>query len=100
VVELELHVGADLVLTLPALRCLHARLRGYVSGKNVVQTESAVHAVKLAAGFVPAFFLVVSLAIMAIYPLTEARFRQIVRETAERRIARMAPTSGAPAADA
>ena len=33
---------------------------GYVSGKNVVQTESAIHAVKLAAGFVPAVFLVLS----------------------------------------
>src|SRR3954466_8404180 len=59
---------------------------GYVSGKNVVQTESAVQAVKLAAGVVPAVFVIVSLAIMAIYPLTEARFRQIVAETTERRI--------------
>jgi len=67
---------------------------GYVSGKQVVQTESAVHAVKLAAGFVPAVFVVVSLAIMAIYPLTEARFRQIVRETTERRVARVATASG------
>jgi glucuronide carrier protein len=70
---------------------------GYVSGKNVVQTESAIHAVKLAAGFVPAVFLVLSLAIMAVYPLTEARFRQIVRETAERRIARLATEAGAQA---
>ena len=30
---------------------------GYVSGKHVVQTESAIHAVKLAAGFVPAVFV-------------------------------------------
>src|SRR3954470_6168512 len=71
---------------------------GYVSGKHVVQTESAVHAVKLAAGFVPATFVIVSLAVMAIYPLTEARFRQIVRETAERRIALVtgASSTGAP----
>jgi glucuronide carrier protein len=73
---------------------------GYVSGKNVVQTDSAVHAVKLAAGFVPAAFVIVSLAIMAIYPLTEARFRQIVRETAERRIARMATETGTRATGA
>src|SRR5206468_11028880 len=69
---------------------------GYVSGKHVVQTESAVHAVKLAAGFVPAVFLIVSLVIMVIYPLTEARFRQIVRETAERRIALVAAATGTP----
>ena len=73
---------------------------GYVSGKHVVQTDSAIHAVKLAAGVVPAVFVVISLAIMAIYPLTEARFRQIVRETAERRIARMATTSGSQATEA
>ena len=73
---------------------------GYVSGKHVVQTESAVHAVKLAAGFVPAAFVIVSLVIMAIYPLTEARFRQIVRETAERRIARMAAASGSQVSQA
>jgi glucuronide carrier protein len=73
---------------------------GYVSGKHVVQTESAVHAVKLAAGVVPATFVIISLAIMAIYPLTEARFRQIVIETAERRMARLANESGSQAAEA
>src|SRR4051812_10230523 len=73
---------------------------GYVSGKDVVQTESAVQAVKLAAGVVPAAFVVISLAIMAIYPLTEARFRQIVRETAGRRIAQVASVSGAPSTQA
>jgi glucuronide carrier protein len=73
---------------------------GYVSGAHVVQTESAVQAVKLAAGVVPAAFVIVSLAIMAIYPLTETRFRQIVRETAERRIARVAAASGGPASQA
>jgi glucuronide carrier protein len=73
---------------------------GYVSGKHVVQTDSAVHAVKLAAGFVPAVFVVISLAIMAIYPLTEARFREIVRETAARRIAQAPSASGAPSTQA
>jgi glucuronide carrier protein len=73
---------------------------GYVSGKHVVESASAVHAVKLAAGFVPAAFVVISLLVMAIYPLTEARFRQMVRETAERRIARLATASGTQAAEA
>ena len=66
---------------------------GYVSGKHVVQTDSAIHAVKLAAGFVPGAFLVISLVIMAMYPLTETRFREIVSETLQRRIARLAATS-------
>ena len=76
---------------------------GYVSGKNVVESPGAVHAVKLAAGFVPAFFVVLALLIMAVYPLSEDRFREIVRETAARRIARAsAPSaaSGARAAEA
>jgi glucuronide carrier protein len=67
---------------------------GYVSGKNAVESASAVHAVKLAAGFVPAAFVVLALLIMAVYPLTEARFREIVRETAARRIAQVAAASG------
>jgi hypothetical protein len=37
---------------------------------------------------------------MAIYPLTEARYRQIVSETVERRIARLAIASRAQAAEA
>jgi glucuronide carrier protein len=73
---------------------------GYVSGKYVVQTAGAVHAVKLAAGVVPAAFVVLSLLIMAIYPLTEARFRQIITETAQRRIARLPSASSAPGARA
>src|SRR3954451_15543358 len=71
-----------------------------IAGKGVVQTESAKTAIKVAAGVVPAFFVVISLAIMAIYPLTEARFREMVRETAERRIARMAAASGSQATEA
>jgi hypothetical protein len=37
---------------------------------------------------------------MAIYPLTDAGYRQIVSETVERRIARLAVASGAQAAEA
>jgi glucuronide carrier protein len=73
---------------------------GYVSGRNAVESADAIHAVKLAAGFVPAAFVIISLLIMAIYPLTEARFREIVMETAERRIARLETASGAHPAQA
>jgi glucuronide carrier protein len=62
---------------------------GYVSGAGS-QPESAVDAIKFTAGVVPAVFILGALAIMWRYPLTEARFRQVVREVAERRAARSA----------
>jgi glucuronide carrier protein len=59
-------------------------LGGYVEGAGA-QPGSAVNAIKVAAGLVPAGFIVVAIAIMATYPLTEDLFRRIVREVAERR---------------
>jgi len=71
---------------------------GYVA-QSETQPGSAVDAIKVAAGAVPAGFILIALAIIAAYPLTEDRFRQIVREVAERRAARRsgpgAPTSQA-----
>jgi glucuronide carrier protein len=64
-------------------------LGGYVAGKGVVQTDSAKTAIKAAAGFVPAGFIVLALAIMFFYPLTEKVFRDVVAEVAARRAARM-----------
>ena len=61
-------------------------LGGYVAGKHVLQTESAKHAVKVAAGLVPAGFIVLALALMFFYPLTEKVFRDIVRDVASRRV--------------
>jgi glucuronide carrier protein len=61
-------------------------LGGYVSGKGVVQTDSAVNAIKVAAGLVPAAFILAALALMFLYPLTEKLFRDIVGEVAQRRI--------------
>ena len=60
---------------------------GYVSGA-ATQSDAAVDAIKAAAGIVPAAFILVAIAIMSAYPLTEDMFRQIVREAAERRAAR------------
>jgi glucuronide carrier protein len=60
---------------------------GYVS-HSPTQSGSAVTAIKIAAGAVPAVFILVALAIIATYPLTEDRFRRIVRQVAERRAAR------------
>ncbi len=61
-------------------------LGGYVSGA-ATQPDSAVAAIKAAAGLVPAAFILAAIAVMSAYPLTEARFREIVREVAQRRAA-------------
>lgn len=61
-------------------------LGGYISGQpGAVQPESAVQAIKIAMGAVPAAFIVVAIGIMLFYPLTEKVFTQIVRETAQLR---------------
>jgi glucuronide carrier protein len=62
-------------------------LGGYVSGA-VSQPDGAVTAIKTAAGLVPAAFILAAIVIMSAYPLSEARFREVVRELAERRAAR------------
>jgi glucuronide carrier protein len=49
------------------------------------QSSGAVSTIRLAAGALPAVFIVVAIAIMAKYPLTEERFRQLVLQIAERR---------------
>ncbi|HEY6747871.1 MAG TPA: glucuronide transporter [Mycobacteriales bacterium] len=61
-------------------------LGGYISGKGVVQTDSAVTSIKVAAGVVPAAFILLAIGVMFFYPLTEKVFRTIVSEVAERRI--------------
>jgi glucuronide carrier protein len=67
-------------------------LGGYVSGA-ASQPDSAVTAIKTAAGLVPAAFILAAIATMSAYPLTEARFREILREVAQRRAGR---EEGAP----
>jgi glucuronide carrier protein len=62
-------------------------LGGYVSG-TASQPDSAVTAIKTAAGLVPAVFILAAIVIMSAYPLSEARFREVVRELAQRRAAR------------
>jgi glucuronide carrier protein len=64
-------------------------LGGYVEGA-AGQPDSAVAAIKTAAGLVPAAFILGAVAIMSAYPLTEERFREIVREVAARRAAERA----------
>jgi glucuronide carrier protein len=61
-------------------------LGGYVSGATS-QSDGAITSIKIAAGAVPAACILVAIAVMAAYPLTEGRFRELVRELAARRAA-------------
>ena len=71
---------------------------GYVA-EAASQPDSAVTAIRIAAGVVPAVVIGIALAIMFAYPLTESRFRELVREVAQRRVARQAEAA-APRSDA
>ena len=59
-------------------------LGGYAAG-SVVQSDRAVNAIKFASGLAPAIAFALAIAIMLPYELTEERFRQIVRDVAQRR---------------
>lgn len=61
-------------------------LGGYVSGV-AAQSDSALTAIRVAAGMVPAVAIGAATVIMLAYPLTERAFRAIVGELAERRAA-------------
>jgi glucuronide carrier protein len=64
-------------------------LGGYIAGSKA-QSEGAIDAIRWAAGFIPALFILIAIAIMAVYPLTDQRFQEIVRDVAARRVARQA----------
>jgi glucuronide carrier protein len=59
-------------------------LAGYVGGAEV-QSATALWGIRAAAGIVPIGCAAVGIAIMAFYPLTEKRFRDMTAEVAERR---------------
>jgi glucuronide carrier protein len=65
-------------------------LGGYLAGKGVVQTDSAKTAIKVAAGVLPAAFILLALVLMFFYPLTERVFRDVVADVAARRAQRVA----------
>jgi glucuronide carrier protein len=56
---------------------------GYVSGA-ATQTDAALTSIRIAAGIVPAVVVAGAAAVMLAYPLTEARFREIVQAIARR----------------
>jgi glucuronide carrier protein len=68
---------------------------GYRSGA-ADQPDSAVAAIKVSAGLVPAAFVLGAIALMSIYPLTEERFRAMVRELARRHAGQEGLGSGTP----
>jgi hypothetical protein len=75
---------------------------GYVADAKI-QPDSAVTAIKIAVGVVPAVVIGLALLIMLKYPLTETRFRDLVRDVAQRRAAReveAARAAALPAGDA
>ena len=65
---------------------------GYVAGSEV-QAESTIDGIRWIAGFAPAVFILIGVAIMVAYPLTEKTFATMVGETAARRAARDAEAS-------
>jgi glucuronide carrier protein len=69
-------------------------LGGYVSGAGT-QTGSALTSIRVAAGIIPAAFMLAATAIMLVYPLTERAFRVIIAEMAERRAEAELRRSGA-----
>jgi glucuronide carrier protein len=69
---------------------------GYVAAAGLNQSESAVLSIKLAAGLVPAMFIAIALVIMASYPLTEAKYREIVAAIAARRAAHAVSEAPSP----
>jgi glucuronide carrier protein len=59
-------------------------LGGYVSGA-ASQSDAAVTSIKVAAGAIPAGFILAATAVMLLYPLTEQALRRMVAEIAARR---------------
>ena len=67
---------------------------GGYSGEAVRQSDEALWSIRLAAGLIPAGFIVLAITVIFFYPLTEKFFAQMVAETKARRV------GGGPAPDA
>jgi glucuronide carrier protein len=72
---------------------------GYVAGA-ATQSPGAIDAIRYLTGFAPALFVGVGAAIMLAYPLTEERFREVVREIAFRRADRAGSRDRPPGPEA
>ena len=72
-------------------------LGGYVSGATA-QCDAGLTSIRIPGGIVPAIGVAAATAIMLAYPLTDERFRELVREIAARRAAARAGTAAVPGA--
>ena len=61
-------------------------LGGYLSGASS-QSEAAIGSIRAAAGIVPALGVAAAAVVMLAYPLSDARFRELLGELAQRRAA-------------
>ncbi|WP_127127133.1 glycoside-pentoside-hexuronide (GPH):cation symporter [Georgenia sp. SYP-B2076] len=68
--------------------------RASTAGHQVTQTTETLNGMQAAAAFLPAAFFLVALLIMATYPLTEEKFKEIVRGIVANRAARHAALHG------
>ena len=68
---------------------------GGYSGDAVEQSESSLWSIRLAAGLIPAGFIVLALVVIFFYPLTEKFFSELVAETKARRVTHEAPPDDA-----
>ena len=72
---------------------------GYVAGSGT-QTQGAIDAIRYLTGLGPALFVGIGATIMLAYPLTEERFREVVRQIASRRADRAGARDRLPGPEA
>jgi len=78
-----------------ALAAFGIGVGGYVAAAPT-QSPGAIDAIRYVTGFGPALFVGIGAAIMLAYPLTEDRFREVVRQIAFRRAERAGSRDRAP----
>jgi glucuronide carrier protein len=80
-----------------ALAAYALAVSGYV-GTTTTQSTEAMWGIRAAEGIIPAVMALIAVGLMAAYPLTDARHKQMVAEIAERRAAAdRTPTAVSPA---
>ncbi|GAB3807176.1 glucuronide transporter [Humibacter antri] len=81
-----------------ALAAYALAVSGYI-GTTTAQSTAAVWGIRAAEGLIPAVTALIAIGIMAAYPLTDSRHKQIVAEIAERRAGTTGtgPTATSPA---
>jgi len=90
-------VGQAVGAAIAAYGLAWAGYNGALKGTGTPQAPDVLDRMQLAAGALPALFFLVAILIMATYPLTEARFKEIVAAIQARRMQRLAEQGGGPA---